>query len=179
MAYYCITGANSGLGLKTVMTLLSEPEDAVVFGLDINTAAMESNPSLAAHLKQRKLFPIRTDVTSSASVAAATAVIARLLEEHGQGLDGVAHFAGVNEGGPLVEMKDEDFTRVINVNVTGVLIYYIQTTRALHCPANTGGTEHHPISAFLSLSLPPSLSLSLPPSLSLSVGYTLLLSTVC
>ena len=36
------------------------------------------------------------------------------------GLDGVAHFAGVNEGGPLCEMSDLDFERVINVNVTGV-----------------------------------------------------------
>ena len=77
-------------------------------------------------------------------MAAATAAVTKALEQqlHGPGdghgavgLDGVAHFAGVNEGGPLVEMSDTDFERVMNVNVTGV--WRVEKVRERQTPPRT------------------------------------------
>lgn len=97
-----VTGAASGIGEATVRRLTAE--GAIVVGLDL--AAGESSEF------------VRGDVLDAAALEAA---VQRVVEVAGR-LDGVVHSAGVGGGGPIHLLPDQEWDRVVDVNLKGTFV---------------------------------------------------------
>ena len=97
-----ITGAYGGMGYKTAK-LLAE-NGFTVFALDKNTKKAENN-----------IFPIQTDITDVESVKRAFDIVRSKTDE----LFAILHFAGVYRLDSLVEMTEERFTGIFDVNLFG------------------------------------------------------------
>ena len=95
-----LTGASGGLG--TAVRKLLEEKGYCVWSLDITDCDI--------------LRYIRTDITSTESVEAAASQIA---SECGK-IDAVVHAAGIYDMNSLVEMPEEEFLRIFNVNLFGM-----------------------------------------------------------
>lgn len=104
-----ITGAAGGLGSATVRRLADHGWR--VFAADLDGPALHA-------LGSERVMPIPVDVTDGASVAAMADRVRAETEE----LAGVVNFAGVLEIGPLVEIDEAAFRRVIEVNLIGTFL---------------------------------------------------------
>ena len=102
MKYVVITGAYGGMGYKTAK-LLSENGYAV-FALDKKVGGAEQN-----------ILPIETDVTDLKSVERAFEFVKEITDE----LYAIIHFAGVYRLDSLVEMSEERFTGIFDINLFG------------------------------------------------------------
>lgn len=101
-----VTGAASGIGQATVQRLLEE--GAYVVGLDLPEA-----DRVADRYAYR-----RADILDAEAVADALAAVVA-----GAGrLDGVVHSAGVAGGGPIHLLPDEEWDRVVDVNLKGTFV---------------------------------------------------------
>ena len=103
-----VTGAASGIGEATVRRLLDE--GASVIGVDVNP---EAPPGLSPRFEYH-----RADVLDSGTVQRAVAAV---VEAAGR-LDGVVHSAGVGGGGPIHLLPDEEWDRVVDVNLKGTFV---------------------------------------------------------
>ena len=103
-----VTGAASGIGKATVERLLAER--ATVVGID---SAPQTPVSGADTFTYR-----RADVLDADAVAAA---VADVVAAAGR-LDGVVHCAGVAGGGPIHVLPDDEWDRVVNVNLKGTFV---------------------------------------------------------
>ncbi len=103
MKYALITGAYGGMGRET-SKLLSRL-GWTVFALDKKTE-YESNG----------VIPIEVDVTSADSIACAL----KLVKAHTDRLDAIIHFAGIYDLDSLVEINEERFIRIFEINLFGV-----------------------------------------------------------
>lgn len=103
-----VTGAASGIGRATVERLLEE--GAHVVGVDLGA-------DISADGAARRTYQA-VDVLDAAAVGAA---IATVVAEAGR-LDGVVHAAGVAGGGPVHVLPDEEWDRVIGVNLKGTFV---------------------------------------------------------
>ena len=103
MARYLVTGANGGMG-RAICRLLCERGFDVV-GIDL-APSDEATPWRVC----------LADLSDPASLAAA-------FDEIGAGgrLDGVIHAAGLYDLGSLVEMGEDEFLRIFNVNLFGAV----------------------------------------------------------
>lgn len=97
-----ITGAYGGMGYKTAK-LLAE-SGYTVFALDKTVRESEEN-----------IVPIETDLTDFESVEKAFQIVS----EKTDGLFSIIHFAGIYRLDSLVEMSEERFTGIFDVNVFG------------------------------------------------------------
>ena len=95
-----LTGASGGMG--TAVRKLLEEKGYCVWSLDITDCDISRY--------------IRTDITSPESVEAAASQIA---SECGR-IDAVVHTAGIYDMNSLVEMPEEEFLRIFNVNLFGM-----------------------------------------------------------
>lgn len=102
-----VTGGASGIGAATCRELARA--GARVLVADINLAAAQT---LAAELRNAKA--VAMDVTSAASIADVMREIDRL--------DILVNNAGVGLVGDIVHTNEEDFERVMRVNVTSVFL---------------------------------------------------------
>jgi len=102
-----VTGGASGIGAATVRELARAGAQVLI--ADLNISAAES---LTSELPGTKAVPI--DVTDSASIAAAFAGIPRL--------DILVNNAGIGLVGDITRTSEEDFTRVMRVNVNSVFL---------------------------------------------------------
>ena len=101
-----VTGAASGIGQATVQRLLEE--GAYVVGLDLPEA-----DRVADRYAYR-----RADILDGEAVADAVAAVVA-----GAGrLDGVVHSAGVAGGGPIHLLPDDEWDRVVDVNLKGTFV---------------------------------------------------------
>ncbi|MBP5255268.1 MAG: SDR family NAD(P)-dependent oxidoreductase [Lachnospiraceae bacterium] len=101
MKRYLVTGAAGGMG-KAVCRALTDA-GAEVWGLDLS--AEEGDPRM-----------IRADVTDPASLEAASM---RVRAEAGT-LDGIVHTAGIYNLASLVELPEEAFLRIFDINLFGI-----------------------------------------------------------
>ena len=95
-----ITGVSGGMGRAAEKKLISEGFS--VFGLDIKEP--EETPGLTF---------IKTDLTDASSVDEAF----RKIEASGAKLDCIVNMAGIYDMNSLVEMSEEDFKKIFDVNV--------------------------------------------------------------
>ncbi|MFC4912640.1 SDR family NAD(P)-dependent oxidoreductase [Actinomadura gamaensis] len=102
-----VTGGASGIGLATA-TLLRE-RGAAVACLDVNDAP-------------EPFFTAKADVTDDASVRSAVAAAV----EHLGGLDVLVNNAGIGAQGTVEDNDDDEWRRVLDVNVLGI----VRVTRA-------------------------------------------------
>jgi 2-keto-3-deoxy-L-fuconate dehydrogenase len=102
-----ITGAASGIGAATARELARA--GAHVLLADLNLAAAES---LAAELPHARALAL--DVTKASSITHAVQSIDRL--------DILVNSAGIGLVGDITKTSEEDFTRIMRVNVDGVFL---------------------------------------------------------
>lgn len=100
---YLVTGANGGMG-RAICRLLSECGHEAV-GIDL--AVPEEGAAWTVE---------RADLCDPEALSAALRTIGE-----GGGLDGVIHAAGLYDLGSLVEMGEEEFIRIFNVNLFGAV----------------------------------------------------------
>jgi NAD(P)-dependent dehydrogenase (short-subunit alcohol dehydrogenase family) len=104
-----VTGAASGIGKATVERLLKE--GAIVVGVDLAPVAPEG-------LADDRFAYETVDVLDADGVAAAVAAVVTAAGR----LDGVVHAAGVAGGGPVHLLPDEEWDRVVGVNLKGTFV---------------------------------------------------------
>ena len=100
-----ITGAYGGMGIPTAR--LFRDMGFRVFALDRKVGEGEEN-----------IIPIEADVTSEESIRSAYERVSGICEE----LFAVVHFAGIYMLDSLVEMDDESFRRIFDVNFRGAVL---------------------------------------------------------
>jgi NAD(P)-dependent dehydrogenase (short-subunit alcohol dehydrogenase family) len=104
-----VTGAASGIGRASVERLLSE--GASVIGVDLLPDAPDG---LAASEFAYRAVDVLDGGAVSEAVAAVVAAAGRL--------DGVVHAAGVAGGGPVHLLPDEEWDRVVGINLKGTFV---------------------------------------------------------
>jgi NAD(P)-dependent dehydrogenase (short-subunit alcohol dehydrogenase family) len=104
-----VTGAASGIGRATVERLLAE--GAAVVGIDL---APEPPPGLDIEAFGYSQADIMDSDAVNAAVAAVVAKAGRL--------DGVVHSAGVAGGGPVHLIPDDEWDRVLGINLKGTFV---------------------------------------------------------
>jgi NAD(P)-dependent dehydrogenase (short-subunit alcohol dehydrogenase family) len=114
--YILVTGTSSGIGEACTRHLA---------GLGFNVFAGVRKPADGEQVAGPRIEPVIIDVTDDASVAAAAEQIGTAVGN--TGLAGLVNNAGIAIAGPLEFIALEDFTRQLDVNVTGVL----RTTQAM------------------------------------------------
>lgn len=127
-----ITGAGSGIGRSTVLALAKEGAD--VLCLDIDLAGAENTAAAAAALGVTAAA-YQLDVADGA----ATAKLAdQILSEHSVP-DVIMANAGIGVSGSFLETSEEDWRRVLDVNLWGV----VHTLRAFLPPLVDRGEGGH------------------------------------
>ena len=102
MKYVVITGAYGGMGYAAAKALAAHGYG--VFALDKTVREAEEN-----------IVPVEVDVTDAASVERAVAAVRAQTDE----IYAILHFAGIYRLDSLVEMSEERFVEIFNVNLFG------------------------------------------------------------
>lgn len=111
-----VTGGAQGIGEGIVVRLAKAGAEVAVADLAIGRAG-EVAERLAG--QGAKAYPVALDVSKRASVEAA---VAEVVEKSGQ-VDILVNNAGIaGRAAPIWEQEDEDWSRVIAVNLTGVFL---------------------------------------------------------
>ena len=100
-----VTGAYGGMGSAACKLL--RDMGYTVFALDKRVSETEKG-----------IIPIQADITSEDSIKEAFARVAEIAES----LDAILHFAGMYMLDSLVEMSDEDFRTIFDVNLRGAFL---------------------------------------------------------
>jgi len=103
MKYALITGGASGMGRATAIKLANN--GFTVFSCDINL-----NPE-----EVKNIIQIKTDVTSLESVQNAYNQVIKITDK----LDAVINFAGIILMNSLIEISEEEFVKIFNINLFG------------------------------------------------------------
>ena len=107
-----ITGASSGLGEAAARRLAKDGAKLV-----LGARRLDRLEAIAADLGLGGKAVLRTDVAKRAEVEA---LVARAVESHGR-VDVILNNAGVMPQSPLERLKVDEWDRMIDVNVKGVL----------------------------------------------------------
>ncbi len=107
-----VTGGAAGLGLATAKKFVQNGITTII--LERNEEALKQ---ASAELGE-KCVPVLFDLTEFDKLPA---LIERLAKEHG-GIDILVNNAGINMKKFMVDVTDEEFQRVININLTGVFV---------------------------------------------------------
>jgi NAD(P)-dependent dehydrogenase (short-subunit alcohol dehydrogenase family) len=109
-----VTGASSGIGRATAIALAGEGMDVVL--ADLDEEGLESTASVARG-RGRRAFCVPTDVSSAEQLRRLKA----LTLERAGGVHVVFNNAGIVRFGSAIHMSDEDYRRVVDVNMWGVI----------------------------------------------------------
>jgi NAD(P)-dependent dehydrogenase (short-subunit alcohol dehydrogenase family) len=120
-----ITGAGSGMGRAAAQVFVRE--GAYVLAADYSGSEEETATELGDRAR-----PLHCDVTIEADVEV---MFAAALEAFGR-VDAVLNVAGMAAGGPFVESTIEDYNRILDVNLKGVML---GTKHGARVMAATGG----------------------------------------
>ena len=114
-----VTGGANGLGLGVARRFAAEGAAVWVADVDERVESVAAEIGAAAG--------VRCDVSDSAAV---DALVAAIVERHG-GLDVAVANAGIGGGGPLTELTDEAYRRILAVNLDGVFYTCRAAARAM------------------------------------------------
>ena len=104
MKYAVITGSASGMGRATALKLAKN--GWYVFSLDIKSSG-ETHENIEE---------IKVDVTDMESIVSAYNIVKAKTDK----IDALINFAGIIMMNSLIEIKEEDFVRIFNINLFGV-----------------------------------------------------------
>lgn len=126
-----VTGASAGLGRHFALELAGAGARVVLMA-----RRLESLESVAEEIRSAggEALPLAMDVTDRASVDAA---VAQAAEQWG-GLDSVINNAGIAIPGNSLELSEEDWSKVMETNLTGVFRVAQATGRVMQ--AGQGGS---------------------------------------
>ncbi|MGW1772784.1 SDR family NAD(P)-dependent oxidoreductase [Streptomyces sp. NPDC002104] len=111
-----VTGAGSGIGRAVALAFAAEGAAVVVAG---RTAAPLDETVELIEKKGGEALAVTADVTRAGDVRA----LVRRTVEHFGSLDVAVNNAGVfRGGGPVVDLTEEDWRSMLDINVTGVLL---------------------------------------------------------
>ena len=119
-----VTGAARGIGRAVVLELLRQGR--AVAGLDINA---EQLAELDRVVKEAG-FTCQTHCVDITDTAEFTKVLESLASEHG-GIGVLVNNAGITRDGLLIRMSDEDFDKVIEVNLRAAFVATRVATRSM------------------------------------------------
>lgn len=108
-----VTGGASGLGYAVAKALLTKGASVTIGDVDETALA-----AAVKTLESKRLTALKLDVTSRDSVRS---VVSRTVEKFG-GLDTLVNSAGVIDFTPLEEISEEEWCRVVNVDLKGVFL---------------------------------------------------------
>jgi 3-oxoacyl-[acyl-carrier protein] reductase len=111
-----VTGAASGIGRATALALAHRGSDLVL--LDLDSAGLESLKTKIESLG-REVLAQRVDVSAAAEVARSFEAVTQIF---GPRLEILVNCAGIVYVGPVAEMNEEDWDRVIAVNLKSVFL---------------------------------------------------------
>ena len=123
-----VTGASSGLGLHFA-ELLARQGTHVILGARNTEAMAETVKRISAAGGKADAVPL--DVTDRASLD-------RAFAQFGSSLDIVVNNAGISLPASALEMSEEDFSRVIDTNLTGVFSVAQRAARAMRDTKKSG-----------------------------------------
>ncbi len=109
-----ITGAGSGIGRATALAYAER--GATVVAADIDRAAAERTAVLG-HLLKSQIFPYQVDVGDSTAMEAFAQWVATTVGTP----DIVINNAGIGMAGGILDTSTRDWTRILGVNVWGVI----------------------------------------------------------
>jgi NAD(P)-dependent dehydrogenase (short-subunit alcohol dehydrogenase family) len=128
---YIVTGAASGIGRASAARLLADGSRVV--GADL--AQPEGEVASGADQAARWTF-VPTDVTDEGAVAA----LVQAAVSFGGSVEGLVHAAGVAGGGPVHMLPAAEWSRVIDINLTGTFLMSKHViTQLLAQPARADG----------------------------------------
>ncbi|MFF0573173.1 SDR family NAD(P)-dependent oxidoreductase [Streptosporangium saharense] len=110
-----VTGGGSGIGRAVALGFAREGAQVVVSGR--GREALDQTVKLA-EADGGRVTALTSDVSDSASVAA---LVGQIVERYGR-LDIAINNAGVLATGNVTDQSEEDFARVVDVNLTGVFL---------------------------------------------------------
>lgn len=122
-----VTGGASGIGYAIARHFAAEGAVVVVADIDADRAAAAASTLPGAH-------GVGFDVASSTQVDAA---FADVVEKLG-GIDILVNSAGIDNTGALVDITDEQWARMIDVNLSGVF-YCTRAAARVMLPQGRGG----------------------------------------
>ena len=134
--FVVVTGSSSGLGLQ-ISKILSQSENYSVIGLDVNETEIQSN----------NFHFIESDLSNRTSVDQLVEEIGNL---SGHSLYGIVNVAGISVGKSIVGMNEEDWDKMIEVNLTApaLLISKLQDSMMdggrivnVSCPVSVTGSN--------------------------------------
>ena len=108
-----VTGGNRGIGLAIARAFAAQGENVAI------TSRSGQGPE--------DLFTVQADVTDGASVDAAV----KAVEEHFGPVDVVVANAGITKDTLLLRMGEEDFTSVVDTNLTGAFRVVQRTVKGM------------------------------------------------
>jgi NAD(P)-dependent dehydrogenase (short-subunit alcohol dehydrogenase family) len=133
MSGVVITGGASGIGRATAEVLLAEQRSVAVW--DVADDVLEVGASLRAELDPGVTsIGLRVDVTDADAVAEAIEQSSRFLG----GIDGFVHAAGAVSPDPVGDLTEENWSTVVDVNLTA----YAFVVQALLPYLRTAAQEH-------------------------------------
>jgi 3-oxoacyl-[acyl-carrier protein] reductase len=109
-----VTGSNQGIGRTIALTLAEAGADIVAVDLYKN----EQTSELVQQIEQmgRKCLPAQADVAQESDV---NAIVKETLTQFGQ-VDILINNAGITKDALIMRMKSDDWTKVIDVNLSGM-----------------------------------------------------------
>lgn len=126
-----VTGAAGGLGSAICRLFAREGAGVAVADLDLEGAGALAGEIIAAG---GRAVAVRADVTSAEETAEMTAAAVRLAG--GNGVDILVNNAGIAGLGAVTEIAEEDWNRVLSVNLTGA---YLCSRRVIPEMIRAGG----------------------------------------
>jgi NAD(P)-dependent dehydrogenase (short-subunit alcohol dehydrogenase family) len=112
-----VTGASGGIGRRLAVGLAEAGADVACIDLPDQRAGLDETTSRIQSLGRRSLA-LAADVTSTASINQAIATHENQIGP----LNGAVNCAGINNSAAAEEMSEEQWRRLIDVNLTGIFL---------------------------------------------------------
>ena len=116
MAVALVTGGTRGIGYAVAQALLARGDSVVVTATSDDGALRAETALAAAADDATRVMAVVCDVRDRASVHRAVATV---VQRFG-GLDVLVNNAGVGVGAPIAALAEEEWHRLIDINLTGV-----------------------------------------------------------